>query len=99
MNLEFADEDLRRLFEDPDFVVPRFGPDVIKAYRKKVGFLVAATSELDLRAYKALRFEKLLGDRAGQHSIRLNDQWRLILQLDRDSQGKLLVLIEIVDYH
>ena len=99
MKFEFADDTLRRLYEDPDFVVAQLGPDLVKAYRKKMGFLAAAESELDLRAYKALHFEKLSGDRAGQHSIRLNKQWRLILRLDSDSQGRLLIIIEIIDYH
>ena len=75
------------------------GPDLIRAYRKKVGFLAAAESEVDLRGYKALHFEKLAGGRAGQHSIRLNKQWRLILRIESDEQGRLLIIIEIVDYH
>lgn len=99
MRLRFESEDLRRLYEDAGYVAPQFGRDLIKAFRKKVGFLVAAGSELDLRNYRALRFEKLVGDRTGQHSIRLNDQWRLILRLESDAEGRLLIIIEIVDYH
>ncbi len=99
MRFEFEDEHLRRLYEELDFVLPQFGPDLIKAYRKKVGFLAAAKSEVDLRNYKALHFEKLSGGRAGQHSIRLNQQWRLILRIESDAQGRLLIIIEIVDYH
>jgi len=70
-----------------------------KAFRKKVGLIVAASSELDLRSVKSLHFEKLAGDRAGQHSTRLNDQWRLILRLETDDAGRLVVIIEITDYH
>lgn len=99
MRLEFEDDDLRRLYEDVDFVTPKLGPDLVKAYRKKMGFLASAESELDLRAYKALHFEKLAGARSGQHSIRLNRQWRLILRLETDSQGKLLIIVEVIDYH
>ena len=99
MRLEFEDDDLRRLYEEPDFVIARVGPDLTKAYRRKVGFLVAAESELDLRNYKALHYEKLSGDRVGQHSIRLNQQWRLIIRVDIDDYGRLLVIIEIIDYH
>lgn len=100
MRLEFEDDDLRRLYEEPSFVMPRLGPDLIKAYRKKLGLIAAAESELDLRNYKALRLEKLVGDRSGQHSIRLNDQWRLILRIETDKQGRvLIIIIEIVDYH
>ena len=80
-------------------MLPQLGPDLIKAYRKKVGFLAAADTEVDLRNYKALHFEKLSGGRAGQHSIRLNKQWRIILRIESDAQGRLLIIIEIVDYH
>ena len=90
---------LRRLYEEPDVVVPGLGPEVTRAFRKKVGFLAAAESELDLRNYRALRFEKLKGDRAGQYSIRLNRQWRLILRIEDDVSGRLLIIVEIVDYH
>lgn len=99
MRIEFEDDQLRRLYEDPDFHAPRLGRDVVKAFRKKVGFIVSAASELDLRNFKSLHFEKLQGDRSGQHSIRLNDQWRLILRLDSDDEGRVVVIIELVDYH
>jgi toxin HigB-1 len=99
VRLEFADDDLRRLYEEPAFVIARLGPELTKSFRKKVGFLAAAESEIDLRNYKALHFEKMSGDRVGQHSIRLNKQWRLILRIATDEQGRLLIIIEIVDYH
>ena len=99
MRLAFEDDDLRRLYEERNFVLPRLGPDVVKAFRKKVGFLAQAESDSDLRNYKALHFEKLRGGRAGQYSIRLNRQWRLILRIETDAEGRLLVIVEIVDYH
>lgn len=99
MRFEFEDEDLRRLYEEPDFVMPRLGGELVKAYRKKLGFIAAAESELDLRNYKALHFEKLAGGRSGQHSIRLNKQWRLILRLETDGYGRVVIIVEIVDYH
>ncbi|MDE0065585.1 MAG: type II toxin-antitoxin system RelE/ParE family toxin [Acidimicrobiaceae bacterium] len=99
MKFEFEDDDLRRLYEERDFVLPRIGPDVTKSFRKKMGFLANAESESDLRSYRALRFEKLKGGRVGQHSIRLNDQWRLILRIGKDAEGHLLIVVEIVDYH
>jgi len=48
---------------------------------------------------KSLHFEKLQGDRRRQRSIRLNDQYRLILAFETDEHGKLVVVIEVVDYH
>lgn len=99
MRVEFADENLQRLFQDATFRDPRIGPDVTRQYRKKVNFLIAANDERDLYAMRSLHFEKLAGDRVGQRSIRLNDQWRLVLRLESDEDGKLIVIIEVVDYH
>ena len=99
MRIDFEDDDLRRLHAERDFVLPRIGPEVTKAFRKTVGFLAAAANQADLRNYRALRLKKLQGDRQGQHSVRLNRQWRLIIRFDTDSDGQLLIVIEIVDYH
>jgi toxin HigB-1 len=94
----FEDDELRRLYEDPDFHHPRVGPDVTKQFRKKMQLIDAATDERDLYALRGLRLEKLAGDREGQHSIRLNDQFRLILRFDTDDDGRLVVIIELTDY-
>lgn len=99
MRVRFEDDDLRRLHEEPQFRLPRLGADVVRQFRKKVNFLLAAADERDLYNYKALRFEKLAGKRVGQHSIRLNDQWRLILRLEQEDEGRIIVAVEIVDYH
>lgn len=61
--------------------------------------LGAATDERDLYALKSLHFEALKGDRAGQHSVRLNKQFRLILHLEKDGRGNVLIVVEIDDYH
>lgn len=99
MRIAFEDDDLRRLYEDRDFALPRIGPEVTRAFRKAVGYLLAAPTQADLRNYRALRLKKLQGNRQGQHSVRLNRQWRLILRFETDSDGQLLIVIEIVDYH
>jgi proteic killer suppression protein len=99
MLVEFEDDDLGRLFEDLGFHLARLGPDLTKAFRKTVTFIQAATDERDLYAMKSRHYEKLEGDRAGQHSLRLNDQWRLIVQLRDTEDGKAIDVIEIEDYH
>jgi toxin HigB-1 len=48
---------------------------------------------------KSLHFEKLKGSRDHQHSMRLNDQWRLIVELDGKAPNKTVVVIGIEDYH
>jgi proteic killer suppression protein len=68
-----------------------------RSARMKLDRLEATTSLGDLAALPGNRFETLLGDRKGQYSIRINDQWRLCFEwLDR-SPGPSNV--EIVDYH
>lgn len=99
MRIDFEDDDLRRLYEERDFVLPQIGPEVTKAFRKTVGFLQSAESQADPRNYRALRLKKLQGDRQGQYSVRLNLQSRLIIRFETDSDGQLLIVIEVVDYH
>ena len=59
--------------------------------------LNAATSLGDLAALNSNRLEALKGDRKGQHSIRINDQWRICFKWLKDEPGPSNV--EIVDYH
>jgi toxin HigB-1 len=63
-------------------------------YRKLI-VLDAAERLEDLRTPPGNRLEALRGDRAGQHSIRINGQWRLVFVWRHDSPHD----VEIVDYH
>ncbi len=99
MQIEFEDDDLKRLYTETDFRIAKFGPEVTKAYRKKMALIANAKDERDLYAMKSLHFEKLAGDRAGQRSIRLNQQWRLILRIEEDQDGRTAVIVEVADYH
>ena len=67
------------------------------AARLKMDRLEAATSIADLAALPGNRFENLKGDRKGQSSIRINDQWRICFEWSRGARGPSHV--EIVDYH
>jgi len=73
--------------------------DVVKAFRKRLEYLRAANDERDIHALRSMRFEKLKGARSHQHSLRLNDQWRLILEIEENGPSKTLVIIDIEDYH
>ena len=70
-------------------------PDVLRAGRRKLGYIDAATSLEDLRSPPGNHLEALRGDRAGQHSIRVNDQFRVCF-VWRDGNAEN---VEIVDYH
>ena len=63
----------------------------------KLDQLDAAAKAQDLAALPGNRFESLKGDRKGQYSIRINDQWRLCFEWPANSRGP--VNVEIVDYH
>ncbi len=64
---------------------------------KRLEILSAATGLNDLRGLPSNRLEALRGDRAVQHSIRINEQWRICFEWPRDATGPCHV--EIVDYH
>ena len=72
-----------------------FPADLVKAARRKLGYLHAAADLRDLRLPPGNRLEALRGDRTGQHSIRVNDQFRICFRWT--AQGPTDV--EIVDYH
>src|SRR5207244_4473132 len=62
---------------------------------RKLGMLDAATRRPELRPRRGNRLEALRGDRRGQHSIRINDQWRICF-VWQDGGAEM---VEIVDYH
>ncbi len=75
--------------------IEAFPIGVQKVGRRKLALLDAATSLNDLRSPPGNRLEKLTGDRNGQHSIRINDQFRLCFRwIEGDAYD-----VEITDYH
>jgi len=95
--VRFGDRKLERLEADAGYSAG-FGWDIVKAFRKRMQFIRAAASERDFYAAKLLHFEKLSGAMAGQHSMRLNDQFRLVLRIEKEPT-KVVVIVELVDYH
>ena len=73
----------------------RFPPDVRRAAIRKLDMLNSAHELRDLRSPPGNRLEALAGDLRGFHSIRVNDQWRLIFR-GRDTDAEAVALI---DYH
>ena len=98
MDVTFKDQSLDRLEIDSAFS-GGLGGDVVKAFRKAMQHIRAARDERTFYARKSLHFEKLKGDREGQYSMRLNDQWRLIVELHGGSPNKVVHVVQIVDYH
>lgn len=98
MEVVFAGSDLDRLEVDPRFTAG-FGQPAVKGYRKVMQAIRAAVDERDLYALKGLRLEKLKGARGHQHSLHINDQWRLIVEFVGEGPTKKVRVVEIVDYH
>jgi proteic killer suppression protein len=76
-----------------------YAAEAVRAFRKRMQFLRAAKDERDLHGMRSLHFKRLNGPRSHQFSLRLNDQWRLILEMEEDGPSKTLTIIEIEDYH
>jgi len=89
----FKCRDTERLFNFE--LVHRWDAGTRKAALRKLKWLDAATTLNDLRIPPGNRLEKLKGNRAGQYSIRVNDQWRICFAWH---EGHALN-VEIVDYH
>lgn len=89
----FANETTRKVWTREH--APRLGPEVQRAAQKKLRLLNAADSLNDLRVPPGNRLEKLVGDREGQHSIRINDQYRICFTWTGAGPAN----VAITDYH
>jgi toxin HigB-1 len=89
----FADRDTARLFARER--VRRYPADLQRSMLRKLVAVDAAEQLSDLRVPPGNRLEKLQGDRNGQHSIRVNEQWRICFRWKDGNAYE----VEIVDYH
>ena len=89
----FACPETERLFNDQPS--RRLPTQIQRVARRKLLLLHQARRLGDLRAPPGNRLETLRGDRAGQHGVRINDQWRICFR----RQGEDAHGVEIVDYH
>jgi len=89
----FASDETEKIFRGKTST--KLPKDIQRTARRKLLYLDDAEDLQDLLAPPGNRLEKLKGDRAGQHSIRINDQWRICFKWsDNKAQN-----VEIVDYH
>lgn len=89
----FADKETEKLFNGSRS--RKFPVELQKRAKMRLDRLDAATDLSDLRVPPSHRLEKLSGDRAGQYSIRVNEQWRVCFNW----RGGDAYDVEIVDYH
>ena len=89
----FASKETKKIFKG--FVSTKLPFDIQRAARRKLLYLNDAEDLQDLRAPPGNRLEKLKGDRTGQYSIRINNQWRICFNWIANNARD----VEIVDYH
>jgi len=98
MDCEFSDPKLECVYTDPDASIGH-GFVVDKNFRKVIGAIRAAHTELDLRAMKSLHYHKLEGERSHQHALDITPQWRLIVERV-DEEGRIIIrIVSVEDYH
>jgi proteic killer suppression protein len=98
MRLEFGNCDLARLETDASYLM-NLSPTLVRCYRKVVNQIRQAPDERVFRNSRALNFERLRGARVHQHSMRLNVQYRLVVELRGEGPTKTVKIIGVEDYH
>jgi proteic killer suppression protein len=91
--LSFADKDTQKIWQRES--VKKFSPELQRAAYRKLLILDAADHILDLQIPPGNRLQVLTGKRKGQHSIRINDQWRICFTWTPIGPE----FVEMVDYH
>ena len=89
----FASDETKKIFLGK--ISTKLPTDMQRTARRKLLYLDDADDLQDLLAPPGNRLEKLKGDRSGQYSLRINDQWRICF----DWIGNKANNVEIVDYH
>lgn len=98
MDVRFKDSALEKL-EAGEGHEGDHPPGIVSKYRMRMQLIRAAINEQDFYSLKSLHFEKLKGKRSNQYSMRLNDQWRLILEFIGSPLNRVVEIIGIEDYH
>ncbi len=98
MRFHFKTTDLEQLFTE-EIGARRYPEGVIRSFFEVMAIIENARDVNDVRALKSLHLEKLKGDRLGQYSLRLNKQYRLIIDVIEDGTEVSILIIAITDYH
>ncbi|WP_435354268.1 type II toxin-antitoxin system RelE/ParE family toxin [Emticicia sp. SJ17W-69] len=104
MEILFRNQLLVDLYEGKKVNDNRFksNPTIIKQYRKTVDKLQAISRIEDMYIIQSLKYEKLTGDRGGQSSVRINDQYRLIFEeivSDKEPFQVVIFALEEISNH
>ncbi len=99
MLYRFREPEYEKLNDYDGHHTAKWAIGIVDRYRERILLIKNARDERDFYATKSLHFERLEGNRSHQYSMRLNIQWRLILELDKDGSATVVEIIKIEDYH
>lgn len=98
MEIEFRDKKLS-LVETDQASKTKLPVSVVNSLRDKLVVIRNAPDERTLRNWKSLHYEKLTGRQGDQRSIRINNQWRLVFEIDTSRQPNKITVLGVEDYH
>jgi proteic killer suppression protein len=98
LDVVFREQGLYELATDKN-AKSGFPQAIKKEFRLRIQQIMSAVDAHDLYSLTSLHVEKLERDKSHQHSIRLNDQWRLIVEFEDEASKKRIVIAVIENYH
>ena len=100
MRIRHNDAELESMEGDPDWP-GKIAPEIVRGFRKVLTIVRSVTNETELRMFRSLNFEKLKGDRSHQWSMRINDQYRVIVEIEHGEgpNNNCIVVKKVEDYH
>lgn len=98
MRFTFRTRKLLELYEEGRGAA-KYDAGAVAAFFEVMAIIDSAPDERTLCGLKSLHFEKLKGKRHHERSLRLNKQWRLIVEIRSDAEGNVLLMKDIEDYH
>lgn len=98
MDFEISDPDIVRLYYE-NKGHQKYQTGVGKIVRRRIQTISSVANEQELYKFAGIRFEKLNGERSHQRSMRINKQWRLIVEIEEREEGNKMIVVGIEDYH
>tara|TARA_R110002072_G_scaffold103458_3_gene226947 strand:+ start:651 stop:947 length:297 start_codon:yes stop_codon:yes gene_type:complete len=98
MDFEIRDPDIDHLYNE-NKGHEKYQTGVGKIVRRRIQTISGVPNERELYKFAGIRFEKLSGDRSHQRSMRINKQWRLIVEIEEREEGNKMIVVGIEDYH
>ncbi len=101
MIVRFANKAVQELYESDvkvGVIKYKFAKQVVEKYKKRIEQLISANSFVDISQIRSLHLEKLKGNRSGQLSVRVNDQYRICFRELNETEIAVEIL-ELTDYH